>query len=109
MEYLGSKTAIKIIQAFLDEPLHGFTETEIIQKAKTGKGSASLVIKELVKNRLVSQKKVGKANVLSLNVRNATVYFLKNLFDIKKLEDISKEKKAAIFFFKKQIEDKAQS
>jgi len=109
MELLGSKTAIKIIKAVLDEPLKECTETELIQKAKTGKGSAGLCIKQLTQKNIFFKRKVGKANFLSLNLKNPSVYFIKNIFDQEKLENISKERKIAIFFFKKQIEDKVQS
>lgn len=84
MAPLGTKTALKILKALLDDPLREFKEIELIKKAKTGKGSASTLINGLVKESILLEKRAGKTKLITLNLKSRDVFLLKNLFDQKK-------------------------
>ncbi len=107
METLGSKTALKLIRVLLDEPLHEFKESELITKAKTGKGSASNCIKKLAKQNFLTEKKTGKTRLYSLNLQSNAFYFTKNLLDTEKVRAFPETKKAATLLFKERAKDKA--
>jgi len=105
---LGTKTSIKLLNVIFSEPLHEFKEIELIRKAKTGKGSASNIIKDMAKENVLLEKRIGKTNVLSLNLKNHYVFLLKNLFDGDKMLNMSDTRRAAIALFKDGIRENAQ-
>jgi len=105
---LGTKTMLRLLKVLLDNPLYEFKEIELIQKAKTGKGSASEAIKELIKERILLEKRVGKIRVIYLNLQNKKVFLLKNFFDYEKIIDLSKSKLASILLFRDRIKEKSE-
>jgi len=104
---LGNKTSIKLLLVLFEDPFHEFNELELVTRAKTGKGSASTAISELVNNKFLIQKKRGNAKMLSLNFGNKNVFLLKNLFDKNKLNLLSNSKLVSLILFTENIKDKS--
>lgn len=104
---LGNKTSVRLLSVLFEEPFHEFSEIELVTRAKTGKGSASTAINEMVNNQFLIQKRLGNAKLLSLNFRNKTVFLLKNLFDKNKLSLISNSKLISLILFTGKIKDKS--
>lgn len=102
MEYLGKKTALSILKALFDNPLNKFNETELIIKAKSGTGSAHNLIGNMVNENILAEERVGKTKLISLNLRNPSVFLLKSLFDQEKLSCLPAGKLAPILFFKNE-------
>ncbi|MBI2136027.1 nucleotidyltransferase domain-containing protein [Candidatus Woesearchaeota archaeon] len=107
MKALGNKTAIKLLKIMASAPLQEFKEIELIKKAKTGKGSANLIISELVKDNILVEQRAGKTKIISINLQNPAFVLLKSLFDQKKLENINSNSRAALILFKEKIRDLA--
>lgn len=106
MDSLGTRTAIRLLNVLFSDPLHSFKEIELIKRAKTGKGSASMVVRTLVKEKIVQEKRVGKTRVIMLNLKNPRTFFLKNIFDYEKLKHVPNNKQAAILLLKNEVKDK---
>ncbi len=102
---LGTKTAFKIFKVLADHPLQEFKEVELIQQAKTGKGAASDAIREMVKDNIVVAKTIGKAKIISLQVKSRRAFLLKNLCDLEKIQVLPQEKRAALALFSESIRD----
>lgn len=105
MTPLGTKTAFKIFNVLADHPLQEFKEVELIQQAKTGKGAASDAMREMVKDNIVVAKTIGKAKILTLNVKDKRAFLLKNLCDLEKIRVLPQEKRAALALFSESIRD----
>src|SRR3989338_2904982 len=99
MRTLGTKTTLKLLKVLLEDPLHEFREIELISKAKTGKGSASNLINELVKEQVILEKRIGKAKIICLNMQSRAIFLIKNLFDQEKLNYLSESKLASMLLF----------
>lgn len=92
----------------LGDPLKEFKEIELINKAGTGKGSSSSAITDLVKEGIILEKRAGKTKLLSLNLKNSTVFLLKLLLDQNKLKKLNKSQLASILLFKSYVEDEIE-
>ncbi len=103
MNHLFSKTAERILRVVLASPLKEFREIELIQAAGTGKGAGAQYIEELKKEWILSIRKVGKAKTISLRLNSPRAFFLKNLFDQKKLSLLPTDKLAAIHSFRREV------
>jgi len=103
MSVLSTKTAEQLLRVMLNNSLNKFKEIELINKAKTGKGAAAVCIKNLVKAGILNEQRVGRAKLISLRMRNPSVFFLKNLFDEEKLRKLTKSKLAALLLFKEKV------
>lgn len=99
MEEFGTKTALKLLKALFENPLREFKEIELIKNAETGKGAASEIISKLLKKGILLEKRVGKTKLISLNLRNERVYFLKMLFDNEKISLMGRSKLSALLLF----------
>lgn len=108
MKALGTKTTLKLLKVLVEDPLHEFKEIELIRKAKTGKGSASNLINELVKERILLEKRVGKAKIICLNIQSKAIFLLKNLFDQEKLNYLSESKLASALLFTNLSKEKSE-
>ncbi|MBU2638544.1 MAG: nucleotidyltransferase domain-containing protein [Nanoarchaeota archaeon] len=108
MRVLETKTTLKLAKALLDEPLHEFKETELIKKAKTGKGSAGNLINELVKERIILEKRVGKSKIICLNMQSRAVFLLKNLLNQERLSHLPKSKLASVLLFTNLAKGKSE-
>src|SRR3989338_11529391 len=105
MQILGTKTGLKILKVVFENPLKEFKEIDLIKEAGTGKGSASDIINKLIKEKILIEKKVGKAKIVSLNMRNHSAFLIKELFDRTKLLVMGKNKLAALMLFSKEIKE----
>ena len=103
MEILGNKPAIKLLKVLVENPLKEFKEIELINKAKTGKGSASIILKTLINQNILAEKRVGKTKLISINTHKKNSFLLKNILNNEKMYKIEKIKSAAIFLFKNKI------
>ncbi|MBI3032977.1 nucleotidyltransferase domain-containing protein [Candidatus Woesearchaeota archaeon] len=103
MELLGNKTALKLLRILIAEPLKQYKEIELIKKAKTGKGSANLVVNELVKANILKEQRVGNAKLISLNLSNKTFFLIKNILDQQKLLKLNERTLAAILLLKEKV------
>ncbi|MEK6952913.1 MAG: nucleotidyltransferase domain-containing protein [Nanoarchaeota archaeon] len=100
-----NKTMQKVLGVLLADPLYEFKEIELINKAKIGKGSASHAINNLINDKVLIEKRVGKAKILSLNLRNSYFTLLKNLFDLEKLLLMGRNRYSAVLFLKDLIKE----
>ncbi len=100
-----TKTTTKILNVLVNNPLTEYKEIELVNKANTGKGSASTLINSLIKNRILNERRAGKTKLISLNLNNSIAFSIKSVFDQEKLKDIPKIKLTAILLLKKQIKD----
>lgn len=103
MEILGTKTVLKLLKILFENPLREFKEIELINMAKTGKGTASQTIGKLLKEGILLEKRIGKTKIISLNLKNKRVYFLKILFDKEKLILMGKSKLCSLLLFAQKI------
>src|SRR3989344_412261 len=103
MEALGTKTAWKLLKVLFENPLQEFKEIDLIKSARTGKGTASQTIGRLLKEDILLEKRMGKTKVISLNLRNKKVYFLKMLFDKEKLILMGWPRFAALLLFVQKV------
>lgn len=103
-----NRTTQKILKALLENPLHEFKEIELINKSLVGKGSASHAISGLIKNKVLTEKRIGKAKILSLNLQSQSFFLLKSLFDQEKLLQMDKNKLCPLLFFKDLIKKDIQ-
>ncbi len=105
MRVLGTKTALKLLKVLFDNVLGEFKEIDLIKIAKTGKGSASQIINDLLKKNVLSERRAGKTKIISLNLRNRLVYLLKMIFDNEKLIQMEKSKLAALLLFTDKVKN----
>ncbi|MBI2507433.1 nucleotidyltransferase domain-containing protein [Candidatus Woesearchaeota archaeon] len=103
-----NRTTHKILKALLENPLHEFKEIELINKSLVGKGSASHAISGLIRNKVLTEKRVGKAKILSLNLQSQSFFLLKSLFDQEKLLQMDKNRLSPLLFFKDLIKKDIQ-
>ncbi len=108
MKALGTKTTLKLLNVLFEDIFHEFKEIELIKKAKTGKGSASNLINDLVKERIVLEKRIGKAKIICLNIQNKYVFLLKNLFDQEKMHYLSDSKLASVIWFVNNVKENSE-
>ena len=80
--YLGNKTAWKILRLLSQAPGKGISIKQIKQLTKAGNFALSNSIALLVKYKILNTKKVGKKNIYWLNTSNPIVRKLIELFDI---------------------------
>jgi len=107
MNLLLSSTASKILQVLLENPFKKFKEIELVNTAKIGKGAGAERIKALFEEGIVLEQRVGKAKVISLNLRSPAFFFIKNIFDQQKVKRLSALRLAAILFFSQKVQPPA--
>jgi predicted nucleotidyltransferase len=66
-EILGNKTKVRLLRAFFTYPEKGFTESELERIAGIPQASVHRNVKSLLDNGLLDRKRIGKANLYSLN------------------------------------------
>ena len=103
MKIIGNKTAVRLLKALFENPLHEFKEIDLIKKADTGKGSAISAINCFLEEHILIERKIGKARIVNLNMKNRQAFLLKNLFDGEKLFNIEKNKLACLLLFKNKV------
>jgi predicted nucleotidyltransferase len=79
-EILGNKTKVKLIRAFFTYPEKEFTESELERIAGIPQASVHRNVKSLIYNGLLDRKRIGKANLFSLNKEHILYSILNSSF-----------------------------
>ena len=82
--FLGNKTAWKILRVLSEAPGKGVTRSEIRALTKAGNLALSSSLKELETYGIIKKKKVGKKDVYWLNVANIFAKKISELFEIER-------------------------
>ncbi len=91
-EVLSNKTKVKLLRAFFTYPEKEFTESELQRIVKIPQASTHRNIKSLLENGLLDRKRIGKANLYSLNKEHILYPILKSGFEGERniLEELKK-------------------
>src|SRR4030067_433070 len=79
-EMLGNKTKVRLLRAFFTYPEKGFTESELERIAGIPQASVHRNVKSLLDNGLLDRKRIGKANLFSLNKEHVLYPLLNSNF-----------------------------
>jgi predicted nucleotidyltransferase len=80
-EILGNKTKVRLLRAFFTYPEKGFTESELERIAGIPQASVHRNVKSLMDNGLLDRKRIGKANLFSLNTEHILYPLLNSNFE----------------------------
>ncbi|MCX9012365.1 MAG: nucleotidyltransferase domain-containing protein [Candidatus Methanoperedens sp.] len=80
-EILGNRTKVKLLRAFFTYLGKEFTESELQRIEGIPQASVHRNVKSLLDNGLLDRKRIGKANLYSLNKENVLYAVLSNSFD----------------------------
>ena len=80
-EMLGNKTKVRLLRAFFKYPEKGFTESELERIAGIPQASVHRNLKSLMDNGLFDRKRIGKANLYSLNKEHILYLLLYRNFE----------------------------
>ncbi|MEE8168866.1 MAG: nucleotidyltransferase domain-containing protein, partial [Candidatus Hydrothermarchaeales archaeon] len=96
-DILGNKTKVKLLRAFSTYPDKEFSESELQRIAGIPQASVHRNVKSLLENGLLGRKRIGKANLYSLNKGHVLYPVVSRLFDeeknlVKMLKEVIAEK-----------------
>ncbi len=80
-EMFGNKTKVKLLRAFFTYPEKAFTESELERIAGIPQASVHRNVKSLRDNGLLDRKRIGKANLYSLNKEHILYPLMKSNFE----------------------------
>jgi predicted nucleotidyltransferase len=80
-EILGNKTKVRLLRSFFTYPEKGFTESELERIAGIPQASVHRNVKSLIDNGLLDRKRIGKANLFSLNKEHILYPLLNSNFE----------------------------
>ncbi len=80
-EVLSNKTKVKVLRAFFTYAEKEFTESELQRIGGIPQASAHRNIKSLLENGLLDRKRIGNANLYSLNKEHILYPILKSSFE----------------------------
>lgn len=80
-EVLGNKTKVKLLRGFFTYPDKEFTESELQRIAGIPQASVHRNVKSLLENGLLDRKRIGKANLYSLNKEHILYPLLRSDFE----------------------------
>lgn len=80
-EILGNRTKVKLLRAFFTYPEKEFTESELDRIERIPQASVHRNVKCLLENGLLDRRRIGKANLCSLNKEHVLYAVLKSSFD----------------------------
>lgn len=80
-EVLGNKTRVKLFRAFFAYPEKEFSESELQRIAGIPQASVHRNVKSLLENGLLDRKRIGKANLYSLNKEHILYPLLSSSFE----------------------------
>lgn len=83
-EMLGNKTKVRLLRAFFTYPEKGFTESELERIAGIPQASVHRNVSSLLDNGLLDRKRIGKANLYSLNREHILYPLLFSNFEAEK-------------------------
>ena len=84
-EILGNKTKVRLLRAFFTYPEKGFTESELERIAGIPQASVHRNVKSLIDNGLLDRKRIGKANLFSLNKEHVLYPLLNSNFEAERI------------------------
>ncbi|GFO96199.1 hypothetical protein ig2599ANME_0386 [groundwater metagenome] len=79
-EMFGNKTKVRLLRAFFMYPEKGFTESELERIAEIPQASVHRNVRSLIDNGLLDRKRIGKANLFSLNKEHVLYPLLNSNF-----------------------------
>ena len=79
-EIFGNKTKVRLLRAFFMYPEKGFTESELERIAEIPQASVHRNVRYLIDNGLLDRKRIGKANLFSLNKEHVLYPLLNSNF-----------------------------
>ena len=80
-EMFGNKTKVRLLRSFFTYPEKGFTESELERIAGIPQASVHRNVKSLMDNGLLDRKRIGKANLFSLNKEHILYQLLNSNFE----------------------------
>jgi len=97
-EIIGNRTKVKLLRAFFNYPEKDFTESELQRIAGIPQASVHRNVKSLLMNGTLDRKRIGKANLYSLNKEHILYTILQNIFEDEKnlLSELKKSLKGSI-------------
>ena len=97
-DVLGNKTKVKLLRAFHTYPGKEFTESELQRIAGIPQASTHRNVKSLLENGLLERKRIGKANLYSLNKEHTLHPALNKVFNDERnlLKELKKQIKTEI-------------
>ncbi len=98
-------TVIKLISVFLPELAGGFTIRELAKKAGISYDAAYRHAKSLVRDNILKEKRVGKALVCSLNLKNALARKYLEKISVARKEDFLKKDVVLRSLFNELVEN----
>ena len=81
---LGNKTKVRLLRAFFMYPEKGFTESELERIAGIPQASVHRNVRSLIDNGLLDRKRIGKANLFSLNKEHVFYPLLNSNFGLER-------------------------
>lgn len=104
-DIIGSKTAVKILNVLFGNPSREFKKIELVDLAKTGRGSAFKLIDAFIKEKFVICKKIGKSEIVKFNLSNESAMLMKFSFGIQRLRRLPTDMLATIMALRERIKD----
>jgi predicted nucleotidyltransferase len=98
--FLGNKTAWKILRVLSEAPGRGTTRSEIKEITKAGNFALSESLKSLVTYKILLKKKLGKKEIYWLNTANPVVQEIIKLFEMERTELKNLQPSKVIFLAK---------
>ena len=97
-DVLGNKTKVKLLRAFHTYPGKEFTESELQRIAGIPQASIHRNVKSLLENGLLERKRIGKANLYSLNKEHTLHPALNKVFNDERnlLKELKKQIKTEV-------------
>ncbi len=97
-EILGNRTKVNLLRAFFTYPEKEFTESELQRIAGIPQASVHRNVKSLLSNGTLDRKRIGKANLYSLNREHILYALLQYVFENEKnlLSELNKSLKGSI-------------
>ncbi len=91
-EMFGNKTKVRLLRAFFTYPEKGFTESELERIAEIPQASVHRNVISLNDNGVLDRKRIGKANLFSLNKEHVLYPLLISNFGLERnvLEELKK-------------------
>lgn len=79
-DLFGSKSKVRIIRLLFRYPEREFTEREIARQIDMSQNTVNIALQDLTKTNIFLYRKIGKANVYSVNKKSILFSFLQNIF-----------------------------
>ncbi len=83
-EIVGNRTQVRLLRAFFSYPEKEFHERELERLMKIPQASVHRNVKRLIENGLLDMKRIGRANLYSLNRAHILHPLLKKVFEEEK-------------------------